>query len=296
MVDAGCDENVGRMLERFAAEPLETLPHLLVCGPTGSGKKHHARCLIQMICKGDADAHQLSPIRNISPMHITRSGKHWELPFEEGALIDRLLFAGRRPVVTPLVVHDMDRYTVPDQLRVRRPMETLSNLRIILITKNLSKVSESLRSRCAIVRVPSPDIPRIERVLARAHVPSKRRRVIARGAQHNLHEALACAEIIKRSPSGVRAADVFARLPNGQMNDLVDLLITKPEVPRAQLATALERGLPPDELFAACGITMAARMNNPDIISIFAEHQSAGTHAAQHLEAALLRARAGTRG
>jgi replication factor C subunit 3/5 len=65
-----------------------------------------------------------------------------------------------------VVINEVDRLSKEAQHALRRTMELyVNNCRLIMVGKNISKVIEPLRSRCLVVRIPSPSHSEIEKIL-----------------------------------------------------------------------------------------------------------------------------------
>uniref|UniRef100_A0A7S2ZIQ1 AAA+ ATPase domain-containing protein n=1 Tax=Rhodosorus marinus TaxID=101924 RepID=A0A7S2ZIQ1_9RHOD len=164
------------------------IPHLLFHGPPGSGKRTRVSCLLRLIYGPAAEKLKVEhrsfkvgdPPKEIE-MTILSSVHHIEANPSDAGFSDRLIvqelikeIASNAPldvtaVKVPfkvIVLHEVDSLSRTGQQALRRTMEKYSRTcRLILMADSLTKIIEPLRSRCNLVRVPSPSEKEICAVL-----------------------------------------------------------------------------------------------------------------------------------
>lgn len=184
--DLDFHEAVTKRLRNLAASP--DLPHLLVYGPPGAGKKTRILALLRELY-GDGALkvrleHKSFKVPNRSTkVEITTvaSNYHIEMnPSDVGATNDRLVVQevlkeiaqyhladsnAQRPFKVVLLM-EVDRLSKNAQHALRRTMEKYTaTCRLVLCCNNPSKVIDPLRSRCLGVRVGAPTLEEVEHVL-----------------------------------------------------------------------------------------------------------------------------------
>ena len=175
-------QRLGRLAERKA-----TLPHLLVYGPSGSGKKTRVTALLHALYGPSAAKIRLdkrtftTPTKRQIEIHMITSNYHIELSPGDAGLNDRFVIqevikemASNKNVVSAtadgggkaasakapfktVVLTEVDRLSRQAQAALRRTMEKYtSTCRLILVCNSQSKVIEPVRSRCLGIRVGAP--------------------------------------------------------------------------------------------------------------------------------------------
>lgn len=167
------------------------IPHLLFYGPSGSGKRTRAGCVLRQLFGSTVDkkrvVHRVFKVGDTAKqIEVTTvaSSHHVEVNPSESGLNDRLVvqelikdMASSAPMdisamassnsnaggnkkqsgIKVIILHEVDQMTRLAQQALRRTMERYSNTcRIIMITDTVTKLIEPLRSRCLGIRVPLP--------------------------------------------------------------------------------------------------------------------------------------------
>jgi replication factor C subunit 3/5 len=160
-------------LQSLAAS--SSLPHLLVYGPTGSGKKTRVNALLREIFGPAAAKLRLdkrtftTPTNRTVEINMVASNFHVELSPGDAGLDDRHVIqlviremASHKVIGTSapykvVVLTEVDRLTRQAQAALRRTMEKYaSSCRLILVCNSPSKVMDPVRSRCLGIRVAAP--------------------------------------------------------------------------------------------------------------------------------------------
>ena len=127
----------------------------------------------------------------------------------------------------------MDRISKEAQHALRRTMEKyMSICRIILVCESITRISEPIKSRCLLVRIPSPSIEEICQLLFSI---ATRENII-------LSETLV-RDIVERSNRNVRKAILMLEAMRGVnlfdwqivVDDIVRIMMTKDQAPQKQL-------------------------------------------------------------
>ena len=159
-------------------------PHLLLYGPSGSGKKTRALAAIRELFGPGADktkveTRTLKAGSTFVDVSVVSSSYHIELtPTDLGnkdaAVVQQLIkeTAQSPPPITTgrsfkvVLINDACNLSRQAQAGLRRTMEKyIGACRIILIAESLSRLIAPVKSRCLCIRVGSPTVSEIERVL-----------------------------------------------------------------------------------------------------------------------------------
>ncbi len=192
---------VSRQLAALAAEPA-ALPHILLYGPHGSGKRTRITALLHALYRQrepfdlkrttlhlKIPPHKKNRGDNEIKATVVTSVHHVEIVLDQLAYhnvrdalqaILQYLSAGKLGTLGALpgqavqqqyqcvVLYGVDQLPVQAQLALRRSMETLVNYcRFLMTATNTSKVNEALKSRCVCIRNPAPTT-----VVVRSLVPA----------------------------------------------------------------------------------------------------------------------------
>jgi len=164
------------------------IPHLLLTGPSGGGKKTRIGAILNAVYgKGSrsvrAERKVLSDSSNPGSAEVeitvVSSNYHVEVCPSDAGLKDRLVvtellksiaqtrsFDASVPYKT-VVIHDADRLSRGAQDALRRTMERYTRTcRVILVATAPCRVFPAIRSRCIIVRVPLPSQETVASFLA----------------------------------------------------------------------------------------------------------------------------------
>eukprot|EP00906_Rhabdomonas_costata_P034650 RCo048735 len=161
-------------------------PHLLIYGPSGSGKKTRVMALLRHFFGHSAErlkpehrAFKVSESRTVE-LSTLSSPHHIEINPSEVGTADRVVvmtlikeIAESAPIETQggkgfkvVVLNEVDSLSRGAQQALRRTMEKyVANCRLILVATSTCRVLDPLRSRCLAVRVPAPAPEEIVSVL-----------------------------------------------------------------------------------------------------------------------------------
>lgn len=162
------------------------LPHLLLYGPNGSGKKTRCMALLQAIFgsgvyKLKIDVRQFTtPSNRKLELNVVSSPYHLEITPSDMGNNDRIVIQELLKEVAQVeqvdfqtgsasesgglahrykcvIINEADSLTRDAQAALRRTMEKYSrNIRLIMLCDTMSSIIAPIKSRCLLVRVPSP--------------------------------------------------------------------------------------------------------------------------------------------
>ncbi|KAJ2785233.1 Replication factor C (RF-C) subunit [Coemansia javaensis] len=193
------------------------LPHLLVYGPAGAGKRTRIAAVLREIYGPGADKLRVSqrvfetPSRRKLDISFISSNYHIEVNPSDAGIYDRVVIqdlikevaqtqqvaaaSARRFKV--IVIHEADALSRDAQHALRRTMEKyMGNMRVILCSTSTGKIISPVQSRCLLVRVPAPTPDEVVEVLNQVakkegiSVPPAYAARLAEGSKRNLHRAL----------------------------------------------------------------------------------------------------------
>lgn len=155
----------------------DSIPHMIFCGPNGSGKRTIINCFMEMIY--DKEVNKISQLvykipgsaNNITEVTIRQSNYHiiiepnnnnfdkyliQEVVKEYAKKISLQVFTSNKTFKTVLI-NNIDNLSYYAQTSLRRTMEIYSGTcRFIMICNSLSRVISPIRSRCYNFKVNSP--------------------------------------------------------------------------------------------------------------------------------------------
>lgn len=165
-------------LQGLARQPA-SVPHVLMYGPPGSGKRTRIRCWLRDLygpevlttLRPETRVMTFAPVSQASvTMPLLTSRYHLELRPADAGEYDRMVVQliikdlATSATVTEapvpyrvLVLRDVDALTHEAQAALRRTMEQYVNTcRLVLVAHQLTQIIEPLRSRCLVLRCPAP--------------------------------------------------------------------------------------------------------------------------------------------
>ncbi|MES1909832.1 MAG: hypothetical protein MHM6MM_002529 [Cercozoa sp. M6MM] len=217
-------EDVTSLLRQMARRA--EVPHLLVYGPPGSGKKTRIGALLRALYGQAAEhkqlAHKSFKVRSREiEVALLTSKNHIELDPSDAGLYDHVVVqeiikemaqsrnisaldaasnATKAKNFKVVVLHHVEKLSHAAQHALRRTMERyMSSCRLILCCDSVCKVTAPLRSRCLPVRVAAPTDEKVREILAKTLVAEGQRdvradspvvREIAEHSKGNLRKAL----------------------------------------------------------------------------------------------------------
>jgi len=193
------------------------VPHCLVVGPSGAGKKTRIQALLRGIYGNCVDKLKVNVKMMTTPsnrkieLSILSSNVHIEVTPSDVGNDDRLViqdlikeFAQSHQIdpdakhsFKVVVINEADSLSKGAQAALRRTMEKyMGTIRMILCCESSAKIITPIQSRCLILRVPSPSVDQIQ--LALLNVVQEERIVcipemahkIAVAAEGNMRKAL----------------------------------------------------------------------------------------------------------
>lgn len=197
------------------------LPHLLVYGPPGAGKKTRIMCLLRELYGAGVERlriekhHFTTPSNKKIELAALASNYHIEVNPSDAGISDRVVIQELIKTVAQsnqlevsaqrkfkvIILTEVDRLTRDAQHALRRTMEKyMSTCRLILYCNSTSRVIPALRSRCLCVRVPAPtemEIVSIIQYVCKKEgltIPTELANKIASLSKRNLRRALLMAE------------------------------------------------------------------------------------------------------
>lgn len=153
------------------------LPHLLLYGPSGAGKRTRVLSLLRALYGPGAEKIRLeqrsfkTPSKRVVEISTLGSNYHIEMNPSDAGIYDRYVvqevikeIAQYSPLNTTsqrsfkvVFLSEADQLTKDAQHALRRTMEKyVGTCRLILCCEGLGRIIEPLRSRCLCIRVPAP--------------------------------------------------------------------------------------------------------------------------------------------
>ncbi|KAJ1786296.1 hypothetical protein LPJ67_003630 [Coemansia sp. RSA 1938] len=192
------------------------IPHLLIYGPSGAGKRTRVAATLREIYGPSAEKLKVSqrifetPSRRKLEINLISSNFHIEVNPSDAGIYDRVVIqdlikeiaqtqqvtAGARKFKV-VVVHEADALTRDAQHALRRTMEKyMGNMRVILCANSTGKIIGPVQSRCLLVRVAAPTVGEVVDVINSVakkegiSVPPAFALQLANASKRNLHRAL----------------------------------------------------------------------------------------------------------
>ncbi|KAI8321322.1 P-loop containing nucleoside triphosphate hydrolase protein [Martensiomyces pterosporus] len=193
------------------------LPHLLVYGPTGAGKRTRISAVLREIYGPGAEKLKVdqrvfeTPSRRRMEINIISSSYHIEVNPSDAGIYDRVIIqdliketaqtqqisASSARKFKVVVIHEADALSRDAQHALRRTMEKyMANMRVILCCSSTAKIISPVQSRCLLVRVAAPTADEVVDVLNSVakkegiSIPQDFAKRLALSSRRNLHRAL----------------------------------------------------------------------------------------------------------
>lgn len=314
------------VMQRLGSQSIADIPHMILCGPPGSGKRTLALNLVAGLFGPDAHKTVTGPLPGVgvfqsreamrTKMQCERSNYHIEMNASVvkhdrehvSTMVEAL--ATIRPIRERTVVIMTDFGDLHKDLQnvFRRPFESLESILFILIATTTASVTDPIRSRCPIIRVHPPTLSRAKNAvcsIAKSQgwdISKKAVETMLRDSRCNLRETIAAAECLSLG-AAASPGEAVAQMPC-TMGAVVAKEVANAECsPNAVLALRkrvyemLEMGVPMPAFFRDLTVALLARaqrtQNDPEtcanIVATMAEHEAAacaGQNVVHHLEAA----------
>lgn len=281
------DRHRPRQLEELTIQPSanelllsisgsSSFPHMLVCGPPGSGKKTRVLAFIRKFSGKDV-AHPSVSTQTIEEdgkqieIQVTSSEAHLEItPADSGNndrrvitsfLKDAAASSDQKNAVKIIVINEAHRLSRLAQQALRRTMEKCAKTcRLILVADSLSQIIEPVRSRCLVVRtprVPQDDILGVIGSIAGSEnfsVDEETLASVAKESNGNLRRAINLLEMLSIQKKGGSVEKVIPEWEK-YTDDLCHTLLSDQLTPdtikniRTHLYELLVHCVPPTEIF-----------------------------------------------
>ncbi|KAK6172509.1 hypothetical protein SNE40_016145 [Patella caerulea] len=200
------------------------LPHLLVYGPSGAGKKTRITCLLRELYGAGAEKLRIEQSQFTTPSNkkidisTIASNYHIEVNPSDVGNNDRIVIqeliknlaqvnqldSSSQKEFKVVVLTEVDRLTKDAQHALRRTMEKyMATCRLILCCNSTSKVIPAIRSRCLGVRIAAPSEDEICQILQNVckkegcNLPIELAKRIAVKSNRNLRRAILMCEACK---------------------------------------------------------------------------------------------------
>ncbi|AQZ18110.1 RFC5 (YBR087W) [Zygosaccharomyces parabailii] len=180
--DLSHNAHLTSLLQSLSQQPRD-LPHLLLYGPNGSGKKTRCMSLLESIFgegvyKMKIDVRQfVTPSNRKLDLNVVSSAYHLEITPSDMGTNDRIVIQHLLKEVAQMeqvdfkdsrdglahrykcvIINEADSLTRDAQAALRRTMEKYSrNIRLIMICDSVSSIISPIKSRCFMVRCPAPN-------------------------------------------------------------------------------------------------------------------------------------------
>jgi len=170
----------------------EDIPHLIISGPPGSGKKILLRIFLEAIYDSDVNIlvrrkYNIKGSSSKKEIEIMQSNYHIMIEptntnhdkyilqeiIKQYAMVKSFVFRTQRKFKT-IVIYNLENIALNSQSALRRTMEIYAKTcRFIMICNNLSRVFEPLRSRVRTFCVPLPNQTQIYKVIRHIAIMEK---------------------------------------------------------------------------------------------------------------------------
>eukprot|EP01135_Chromosphaera_perkinsii_P006671 Nk52_evm73s554 gene=Nk52_evmTU73s554 len=300
------------------------VPHMLVYGPSGAGKKTRIMCLLKELYGPGIEKMKIdrrvftTPSKSKIELTTISSNYHIEINPSDAGNNDRLIIQDVLKEIAQsqqldsqaqksfkiVVLSEVDMLTKDAQHALRRTMEKyVSTCRLILCTTNVSKVLSPIRSRCLCLRVPAPDeeevIGVLNKIAAKENITIPREFAVklAATSNRNLRKAILSLEASKvnsypfNANGQVMKADWELYLQETARSILSEQNPHRLMEVRGRLYELLSHCIPPSTIMKSLCEELVKNLDSGlkvEVISwaAFYEHRiQCGTKAIYHLEA-----------
>lgn len=175
------NDDLTHLFHSLSHQPRD-LPHLLLYGPNGSGKKTRCMSLLESIFgpgvyRMKIDVRQfVTPSRRKLDLNVVSSAYHLEITPSDMGINDRIVIQELLKEVAQMeqvdfqdskdglshrykcvIINEADSLTRDAQAALRRTMEKYSrNIRLIMVCDSMSSIISPIKSRCLMIRCPAP--------------------------------------------------------------------------------------------------------------------------------------------
>jgi len=217
------------------------LPHILLYGPSGAGKKTRALALLAEIfgkgvykLKSETREFKVGTGSATVDCVVISSNYHIEVNPSDAESRDRIIVQKLIKEIASnqllekkgktnfkvVIIHEVDQLTKEAQASLRRTMEKyMSACRLIFLSENLSKIISPLRSRCLMIRCPAPKPAEVISVLTRVaekegfSLPESTANSLVEASERNLRRALLLLQTARMQHRDMGTADLKLQVP-----------------------------------------------------------------------------------
>lgn len=307
----------------FSVAKSFSFPHLLFCGPPGSGKKTRIYAFLRELFHRDVGTihvnHRVIELPNKKiEIQVKSSDLHIEVTPSDAKMNDRFVISNlikeiaqsKRVDDLPvkiIVINDAHLLSKLAQQALRRTMERYAeSCRLILVSTSMSKLIEPIRSRCLVVRVPIVPDDAVENVVrdtfTKENVTIEEMQIanIVNRSQGNLSRAFYFCEMLSLHGTGT---DIKNVVPDWEkyLDELCSLLRDQePSIEimknvRTHLYELLVHNIAPTDIFRSLLLGILANVDKElapaicDQAGIYELRSLQGTKPIMHLEAFVAR-------
>lgn len=292
-----CDyhQKLSTRLEQLASS--NDVPHLLVSGPSGAGKKTRVLAFLRAIfgpgvekIRTDQKTYDVANKSTGVEVTLISSNYHIELNPSESGYQDKVVVQevikdlAQSPSIGDrenaktfkvVVLNEVDRLSAEAQAGLRRTMELyMRSCRMILCCNSSAHVIPALQSRCLNIRIAAPTVPEISKVLQKVataekwNLPPKLAAMIAKKSNRNLRRALLMLETCKIDQYPFQENQKIL-LPEWEefLAGLADQILAEQSpkkllAVRAKLYELLVHCIPPEAIMKKLAITLVELVDN----------------------------------
>lgn len=175
------NDQLNNLIER------STFPHMILYGPGGGGKRTRINCILNKMygrgaLKTQKDTWRVKNNNKLIEINVKYSNYHAELTPSDVNFQDRIVLtklikesatnstlfsnANKKNDFIVYVLYDVEKLTLEAQAALRRTLEKYSKkIRVIMVSERIGNIIPAVKSRCLLMRVPSPSDEKIRKVL-----------------------------------------------------------------------------------------------------------------------------------